>query len=426
MKTKLKAIRGTHDILPGEVELWQKVESCARRLFELYGFREIRTPLLEETQLFTRSIGVDTDIVQKEMYSFRDLKGKGITLRPEGTAPVVRAYLEHNLSGIAKTHKLYYVGPMFRRERPQKGRYRQFHQIGAEVLGSEVPAVEAEMLEMLDQFFRELGLGAFRLLVNSVGCQDCRPAYVKCLRRELDSRRSQFCSQCQQRIKSNPLRVLDCKEPACQPAIQQLPILLNHLCGDCQLHFEQLLHYLDLQEIEYQIEPLLVRGLDYYVRTTFEIVSDQLGPTQNAVLGGGRYDGLSESLGGTSTTGFGFALGMERFLMLLSPPDKREVSYRVLRPVVFLVHLDEPALEESLKLARDLRRQGLFAYLDFERRSLKAQMRQADRFQAMFTCVVGESEIQSGQFPLRRMSDGREVRLGRNAIAKYLNQALRE
>ena len=351
---KIKSVRGTHDLLPESVALWQKIEAEARGVFRLYGYEEVRTPILERSELFARSIGAESDIVQKEMYTFSDSKGKTISLRPEGTAPVVRAYLEHGLDHDGLIHKLYYIGPMFRHERPQKGRYRQFHQVGVEVLGSDHPALEAEVIEMLERFFHKLGATGLRLLLNSVGCAHCLPAYVKVLQEELNKLQGEFCPECQRRSKTNPLRVLDCRVSACQPVIDELPSILDYLCDNCRKHFEKLRSYLDLQKISYAVTPRLVRGLDYYVGTTFEMVSSQLGPTQNAVVGGGRYDGLSELLGGPPGKGFGFALGIERLVVLL----EESLDSRRPRPDIFLAYLDEGALEESFGLAQELRHQG--------------------------------------------------------------------
>lgn len=413
---KIKSVRGTHDLLPESVALWQRIEAEARAVFQLYGYQEIRTPTLESSELFARSIGAESDIVQKEMYTFSDSKGKTISLRPEGTAPVVRAYLEHGLDRDGLIHKLYYIGPMFRHERPQKGRYRQFHQVGVEVLGSDHPALEAEVIEMLERFFHKLGVQGLRLLLNSVGCARCRPAYVKVLQEELNKHQDELCSQCQRRTTTNPLRVLDCKVPACQPVIEKLPSILDYLCDDCRKHFEKLRSYLDLQKISYEVTPRLVRGLDYYVGTTFEMVSSQLGPTQNAVVGGGRYDGLSELLGGPPGKGFGFALGIERLVVLVS--DLEDSS----GPDIFLAFLDEQTLEKNLDLAQELRRQGIFAYIDFQGRSLKAQMKLANRLESRFTCIIGEDEMKSGQFPVKRMEDGHQVTLAREAIASYVKE----
>lgn len=417
---KVQSVRGTHDMLPGSVELWQHLEQTARSLFARYGYGEIRTPIFEETELFARSIGVETDIVQKEMYTIQESRGKTITLRPEGTAPVVRSYLEHSLESEASTVKLYYIGPMFRHERPQKGRYRQFHQIGAEVLGSDNPAIEAEVIEMLLAYFQSLSLTDFRLLVNSVGCSNCRPAYVNKLREELRARADRLCDECRHRSETNPLRVLDCKVPSCQPEIEQLPSILDWLCSDCRAHFEAFKKYLDLQGIRYEITPRLVRGLDYYVRTTFEIQCERLGPTQNAVVGGGRYDGLSELIGGPPTKGFGFALGMERLVLLLSGRPDLEAPYKPPSPDLFLAHVDAASFEHNLLLARELRAAGLAVYLDFEGRSVKGQMRLANRLAARFTTVVGETEMTSRQLTLKRMSDGNQSSVDRGHLKEFL------
>ena len=414
---KIKSVRGTHDLLPASAQLWQEIEAKARQIFELYGYAEVRTPIFEETELFRRTIGAETDIVQKEMYTFADSKGKTFSLRPEGTAPVVRAYIEHGLYHEGGINKLYYIGPMFRHERPQKGRYRQFHQIGAEALGSDHPAIEAEVIEMLEWFFQELGAQGLLLLVNSVGCGNCRPAYVKLLQKELKKHHPRLCSQCRHRSEGSPLRVLDCKVPSCQPLIDQLPSILDHLCQECREHFSKFRGYLDLHNITYKLAPRLVRGLDYYIRTTFEMISDRLGPTQNAVVGGGRYDGLSEVLEGPPTKGFGFALGIERLVVLLEETHRDSL---LPGPDIFLAYLDESAFEASLQLARELRHRGIYASIDFEGRSLKAQMRLAHRLNSRFTCIIGEDEMKSGQFSLKRMEDGHQVTLQREAIAQFV------
>jgi histidyl-tRNA synthetase len=414
---KINSVRGTHDLLPEATQLWQRIEAAAHHIFGLYGYAEVRTPIFEETDLFARSIGAATDIVQKEMYTFADSKGKNFSLRPEGTASVVRAYIQHGLYHDGGINRLYYIGPMFRHERPQKGRYRQFHQIGVEVLGSDHPAIEAEVIEMLERFFQQLEIKGLELLVNSVGCASCRPAYVELLKEQMEQHASDWCPQCQHRAESNPLRVLDCKEPDCQPLIEKLPIIEEHLCEECRQHFSRFRNYLDLQQVSYRVDPRLVRGLDYYVRTTFEMVSDRLGPTQNAVVGGGRYDGLVEILGGPPTQGFGFALGIERLVTVMgeSPNDSLPAS-----PDVFLGFLDDASFEECLQLASLLRGEGIFVYLDFQGRSLKAQMRLANRLSSRFTCVVGEEEMDSGQFPLKRMEDGHQVTVAREEIAAHL------
>ena len=288
--------------LPRETALWQRVEDEARRVFALYNFREIRTPILEQTALFARSVGADTDIVSKEMYTFEDRDQESLTLRPEATASVVRAYNEHSLANEGGIQKLYYIGPMFRRERPQKGRYRQFYQIGAEAIGSESPAVDAEVIEMVVELFRSLGLAEFSLLINSVGCPNCRPVFVERLRQELKEVAPRMCADCRRRAETNPLRVLDCKVPEDQPVIDRLPSILDSLCEVCRPHFEAVKSYLADRNIEFEVQPRLVRGLDYYMRTTFEVVHGALG-AQNSVLGGGRYDGLMAQLGGQELSG---------------------------------------------------------------------------------------------------------------------------
>ncbi len=416
----VRSIRGTHDILPGSVELWQRIESTVRALFPRYGFDEIRTPVLEETELFTRSIGGETDIVQKEMFTLEDTRGNRMSLRPEGTAPVVRSYLEHNLQALSSTIKLYYMGPMFRRERPQKGRYRQFHQLGAEVLGTDHPAVEAEVLEMLTGFLSRIGLREYRLLVNSVGCANCRPAFVALLRRQALLVTDQLCGQCHRRLESNPLRIFDCKVPSCQPWIAELPTIDQHWCEECQTHYAGFKSYLDLHGLEYAEEPRLVRGLDYYVRTTFEIISDQLGPTQNALVGGGRYDGLAEILGGTATRGFGFAMGLERLVLLLSGRDSIQSPFQLPVPDLILIYFDEETFRAALSLQKSLREHGIRVEVDFAARSLKAQLRWANRVGARFTCVLGENELQSGEMVLKQMLDGEQIPVSRESLTATL------
>ncbi len=293
----IKAVKGTRDILPPSSAAWNQVEAVAREVFRTYNYQEIRTPILEETALFARGVGEDTDIVSKEMYTFEDRDGSSLTLRPEATASVIRAYIEHRLDQQPGLQKLYYIGPMFRRERPQKGRYRQFFQIGAEAIGSESPAVDAEVIEMVVEMLRRAGLEGFQLLLNSVGDQNCRPQYVALLKEKLDATSpAKLCEDCQRRSETNPLRVLDCKVPEDQPIIDALPSILDHLCEACQAHFKAVRAHLDDRGIPYEVRPRMVRGLDYYMRTTFEIVHGALG-AQNSVLGGGRYDGLAESLG---------------------------------------------------------------------------------------------------------------------------------
>ena len=313
--TLIKAVKGTRDLLPPSTEVWNRVETAARAVFRAYHYGEIRTPIFEETQLFARGVGADTDIVTKEMYTFDDRDGSSLTLRPENTASVIRAYIEHRLDQRPGVQKLYYIGPMFRRERPQKGRYRQFFQIGAEAIGSESPATDAEVIELVVELLKAAGLSGFQLVINSVGDHNCRPQYIERLREELKSVASQMCSDCQRRAETNPLRVLDCKVEADQPIIEELPSILDCLCAECAAHFEAVRQYLDDRGIEYEVRQRLVRGLDYYMRTTFEVIHGSLG-AQNSVLGGGRYDGLAEMLGSKiHSPGIGFSIGEDRLVM---------------------------------------------------------------------------------------------------------------
>ena len=412
----IKSIKGTRDILPPESALWSRVEKTAREIFELYGFAEVRTPIFESTELFARGVGEDTDIVSKEMYTFEDRDEKSLTLRPEGTAPVVRAHGEHRLQQESPIAKLYYLGPMFRRERPQKGRYRQFHQIGAEVLGSDNPAIEAEVLEMLQFFLKQIGIEDQSLLVNSIGCPVCRPRFLGELKKALVENQALLCTDCQRRSEANPLRVLDCKVESCQPVIESLPKISDFLDDACRAHFDKFLGYLASRQIPFTIVPRLVRGLDYYTRTTFEITSGALG-AQNTLVGGGRYDGLAEALGGAPTQGFGFALGLERLLLVIQDSGKQTP---LPPPQLFLAPLGEAAFEKATLLARDLRQQGIRCVLDFETRSLKSAMRLANKLQAQHVLILGDSELLSGRFPLKRMSDGTQHEVHADGIAPLL------
>jgi histidyl-tRNA synthetase len=404
----IKTIKGTRDILPPETALWNRVESVAREILELYQFAEIRTPIFEATELFARGVGEDTDIVSKEMYTFEDRDDKLLTLRPEGTAPVVRSVIEHQLIQDSGILKLYYMGAMFRRERPQKGRYRQFHQIGAEVLGSDNPAIEAEVLEMLQLYLEKIGIYNHSLLINSIGCAKCRPHFLDRLREELLAKKDHLCGDCQRRATTNPLRVLDCKVESCQPVVESLPVITDFLDQGCQQHFDQFQHYLRQRGIAYTRVPRLVRGLDYYTRTTFEITSEALG-AQNTLIGGGRYDGLSEVLGGPPIPGFGFALGLERTLLLVQEAGSLTA---VPGPQLFLAPLGEEAFAQATLLAKDLRRRGVRCFLDLEPRSLKSAMRLANRLNAEFVLMVGESELQSGRYQLKKMSSGEQRQVG--------------
>jgi histidyl-tRNA synthetase len=397
-ETLLSNLPGTRDILPEEMAAWHLVEDVARRTFARYGFEEIRTPLLEATELFARGIGGETDIVGKEMYTFRDQGGKSMSLRPEATASVVRACLQHSLNRGYGLTRLYYIGPMFRHEKKQKGRWRQFYQIGAEALGSDHPAVEAEVIDMAVAFLQSLGVRT-RLLINSVGDGNCRPQYVELLRGVLRGQLSALCGDCRRRAETNPLRVLDCKNESCQPVIRELPRLADHLCGDCAAHFELVRNYLAEAEIESEIAPQLVRGLDYYVRTAFEIISGDLG-AQNAIVGGGRYDGLAEVLGGPRVPGFGFAMGLDRLVMIL-PPEVQESARRL--PDLYLAYLGDAAFRKAMALARSLRRNNVTCHLEFAAGSLKSQLRHANRLGARNVLIMGDTELAAGKYLLKSM-----------------------
>ncbi len=488
---RFRAIKGVRDILPPETSLWNWFEETARRVMESYGFREIRLPIFEETELFARSVGMDTDIVSKEMYSFNDrpaelglprsfeglkqwvrdaelllkqakipsfgsnvdriemLKkelqviesesqgkdpdvdvifdcleiidgmtlGESLTLRPEATASVVRAYIEHGMHTWPSPVKLYYVGPMFRRERPQKGRYRQFYQIGAEVLGqSDHPAIDAEVIEMLIVLLGRCRLDRWTLFINSIGCKECRPAYVACLRKELEKVKGKLGADSQRRIETNPLRVLDSKLPEEQAIIEKLPRITDHLCADCREHFAAVQEQLKLRGIPYKVNWRLVRGLDYYMRTTFEITSPVLG-AQNALVGGGRYDGLSELLGGPPAKGIGFALGEDRFIEAIKDAGKVDAA----RPVdVFLAWIGGAAYPAAVKLARRLRDESLVVEVPSDEMKLKKSLGLADKLGARYAVLLGENELASGQFILRRLADGEQKTLSETELLEHL------
>jgi histidyl-tRNA synthetase len=406
----ITGVKGFNDILPGDVEVWQRLEATARRVFSLYGFSEIRIPVLEKTELFCRSIGDATDIVEKEMYSFVDKGDNPVTLRPEGTASVMRAFIEHKLHALDAVTKLYYLGPMFRYERPQKGRYRQFHQIGAEVVGVHDPMVDAQLLVMLCHLFAEFGLTEPRLEINSLGCPACRPAYREALRSFLAERSAALCEDCQRRLTTNPLRALDCKVPGCQEATAGAPSMIDSLCGECADHFAVTRQLLDEAGTPYRINPRMVRGLDYYTRTTFELVTGLLG-SQSAVAAGGRYDGLVADLGGPALPGIGFALGLERVALLVGAATASA------GPDLFIAALGDQARRQSFALMTALQRQGVRTEMDYEGKSLKSQMRRADKLHARLVLIVGESEVAAGMAQLKQMAAGTQVTVPLDADA---------
>ena len=410
----ITAIKGMNDILPGTVETWQFLEQKAREVFGAYGYSEIRTPVVEKTELFCRSIGETTDIVEKEMYTFDDKSDNSLTLRPEGTAPVMRSFIQNRLHTLDPVSKLYYMGPMFRYERPQKGRYRQFHQIGAEVIGVEDAKIDAQVLAMLHHYACAIGIEAVELQVNSLGCPECRPDYRMVLIVYLEERLDSLCSECQRRYKTNPLRVLDCKSAGCKEATADAPSVLDHLCTGCEEHFAQVLGHLQSLEIPYSVNARMVRGLDYYVRTTFELVTDQLG-SQNAVAAGGRYDGLVESLGGPALPGIGFAIGLERLVLM------KEASQAVaVRPDLFLAAMGDEATAQVFVLMSKLQRAGVRAEMDYMGKSLKAQMRRANKLNARFTLIIGEEELRTGNAELKDMDQSRQIQVALAGLEQEL------
>ncbi len=395
----LTAVKGFNDILPDESGRWQYIEQTARRVFELNGFGEIRVPVMEKTELFCRSIGDATDIVEKEMYTFVDKGENSVTLRPEGTAGVMRAFIEHKMYAQDPIAKLYYMGPMFRYERPQKGRYRQFHQIGAEITGVNDPLADAQVLNMLTSFFREIGLTEPTLQINSLGCPECRPAYRAALRSFLEGRMGHLCEDCKRRFATNPLRTLDCKVPGCVEATAGAPSVLEHLCNDCDEHFGSVRRYLDLSATPYSINSRMVRGLDYYTRTTFEMVTGLLG-SQSAVAAGGRYDGLISQLGGPAIPGIGFAMGLERVALLLGAQDFATV------PDLFIATMGKGERDVAFCLMDGLLKAGVRVEMDYEGKSLKSQMRRADKLKARYSVVIGENEVTSERASFKHMADG--------------------
>ena len=408
----MKAPKGTRDILPPETSAWQRVETAYASLCGRFGYSEIRIPTFEHTELFQRGVGDTTDIVQKEMYTFQDKGGRSLSLRPEGTAGVVRAYIENGMPSLPSPVKLFYRITAFRYENVQKGRYREFHQFGAETFGSSGPAIDAEMIGLLAVFFEELGLSRTGLRINSIGCAVCRTAYNEKLRAYLRPHLEEMCALCRDRFERNPLRVLDCKESKCRPFIEGAPAQLDHLCADCGTHFDGLRRELDGMGVPYEIDRSIVRGLDYYTRTVFEFVSENVG-TQGTICGGGRYDGLVEACGGPATPGIGFALGVERLLMELAAQGIPAPAAEP--PTLFVASVDSTSGETARSLCHRMRRAGIPTESDWNDRSLKAQMKAANRMGVRFTLVLGEDELQSGKAKLRDMSDGseREVQLDR-------------
>ena len=401
----MQTIRGFRDILPEQIRLWQKVEKLAVELFTAFGYEEIRIPVLEKTDLFARSIGEATDIVEKEMYTFDDRNGDKLTLRPEATASICRAYIQHKMYAAEPVRKFYMTGPMFRRERPQKGRYRQFYQIDAEVFGLDAPYVDCELIFLLNELFRQLGLTGLTAHINSLGCPECRPGFTRALLDFLEARKQDLCDICNQRMTRNPLRVLDCKVQACQAALTGAPATVEHLCPACEDHFNTVKTTLEKQGVAFSVDKSLVRGLDYYTRTAWEIQTTSLG-AQSAVAGGGRYDGLVKELGGPGTPAIGFAIGFDRLVEIME-------QLTPVPPVpgldLFIVALGNPAMEMAYHLSCDLNQAGIRTDTDFRGKSLKALMKRADKFNARYVLIAGQAEMDGNTLILRNMQTKEQV-----------------
>jgi histidyl-tRNA synthetase len=413
MGNTVESLIGIHDILPSQAAKWHFIESIAREVFESFGYSEIRIPVIERTELFARTIGENTDIVEKEMYTFIDKGGRSCTLRPEATAGIVRALLEHGLDSSEKTSRLYCFGPMFRYERPSKERYRQFYQIDVECFGNPGPAVDAELISMAMYFFQRLEIRNVTPYINSLGCPVCRQAFREALSKYMHDIQDKLCSDCQRRMKTNPLRFFDCKN--CTALTKQAPLISEFLCSHCQEHFLGVRQYLELLQIPYVVNPRIVRGLDYYTRTIFEIVSDKLGD-QKAILGGGRYDGLVAQLGGKDIPGIGFAIGVERLAYMVERPEDSFVH----APQVFVASLGEEPGKLGFKLANKLRMEGIHVQVNYNKASLKSQMRRANRMDARYVLILGEDEIASGHAVWRDMRRGSEEKIPLISVLKEI------
>ncbi len=414
---RYRALKGMRDIFAPDIHIWRKVEDVAREVFFSYGFQEIRTPVAESTDIFTRSIGENTDIVEKEMYTFNDKGGRSISLRPEGTASVVRSYVENHLFNLPAPQKYYYSGPMFRYERPQSGRFRQFYQIGVEAFGSPQPAMDAEIISMLRHLLTRLGLETLDFQVNSIGCRECRPRYREALLGFFSGRLDGLCPDCVRRYDRNPLRILDCKVERCIELRSGAPKVTDYICDDCRKHFDRLLSLLTRLGVPYTVNAGMVRGLDYYTRTTFEVTSGNLG-AQNAVAAGGRYDGLVREFGGPETPAVGFAVGMERIIELLKVAGGQDIPV----PRVFIANMGERANSEGLVMADSLRQAGLWVEVGDSGSSLKSQMRRADRLAAGYVVIVGDDEMDTGVVKWKKLADSSQGELPVSEVSKFFSR----
>lgn len=411
----IRAIKGTQDILPEESIKWQSLEDEIRKISSYYGYQEIRTPAFEKTKLFSRSVGEETDIVSKEMYSWTDQGGEDLTLKPELTASVARAFIQHNLGLISPVNKLYYIDALFRRERPQKGRYRQFHQFGVEAFGSEYPEIDAEIIALAISIFKSLGLEGIKLNLNSIGSLECRKNYRTALKEYLKPHLTNLTETSQNRFNHNPLRILDTKAPNEIKILEDAPDISDYWTNEDKTHFNEVIEYLEILKIEYVLMPRLVRGLDYYTRTTFEITAPSLG-AQNAICGGGRYDGLTEMLGGKPTPGIGFAAGMERILLAMKSKQLNKNKVQI-----YIVGLGDHTRTTVIKLAQELREQNLITEFDLLRRSLKAQLREANKMSVKYAIIIGEEELESNQLEVKNFSTGNQQKVKLSKIVEHMN-----
>ncbi|MBQ5863244.1 MAG: histidine--tRNA ligase, partial [Peptococcaceae bacterium] len=413
----------TNDFLPGESEKWQYIEQLCRQVCAEYGYKEIRLPIFEHTEVYLRSVGETSDIVEKEMYSFEDKGLTHVTLRPEGTAGTVRAFLENRLYADPQPTKLYYMGPMFRYDKPQAGRYRQFNQFGIEVFGADHATIDAEVITLAVEIFKRLGLTGLSVKINTVGCADCRPKHMEELKTYFRQHEDNLCETCRDRLERNPLRILDCKEDGCKAVAKGAPTTIEAACDNCSTHFNQLLGYLDAVGISYEIDTNLVRGLDYYVRTAFEVVINSVGSAQNALCGGGRYNGMVEQFGGDDMPGIGYAMGMERLLLTLK---EQGIELPVGKhPDVYIAPLGDAAQKEAFVLTQALRSRNIYTEKDYLGKSLKAQMKAADRFQVKYCVIIGDSELEKGIAVVREMATGEQQEIALSQLVEDLEGRLK-
>lgn len=417
MASKIQKPRGTMDIFSKEALLWQKIEKKASETAELYGFGEIRTPTFEELALFKRGVGEVTDVVQKEMYTFEDREGRVFALRPEGTASVVRAIIENGKAGDAMPLRYYYLINCFRYEKPQAGRSREFFQFGTEMFGTQDASADATVISLANTLINSLGIKGVSLHINSIGCPNCRPMYREALVEYFKSHESELCPTCQERLKTNPLRVLDCKSPICSELAKGAPKTIEHLCPECNEHFEDLKSYLEAQGIDYTVDPKIVRGLDYYTKTVFEFICDNIG-AQSTICGGGRYDGLMEQLGGPSLPGIGFGMGITRLILAMEASGAADVCEKV--PMLYIAPMGKDARKKALEIVSSLRNKGVYAECDISARSLKAQMKYADKIGAKYTLILGDSELEGGKAQLKNMAESSQEEIDLSQICEII------